>query len=73
VDARTYVDDLNDAYELGLPEDEDYDTVGGFVLAQLGYVPKTGEHFDYADLKFAIASAGPRRINRIRIQKVIEQ
>jgi CBS domain-containing protein len=31
VDARTYVDDLNDEYALDLPEDEDYDTVGGFV------------------------------------------
>lgn len=72
VDARTYVDDLNDEYELDLPEDEDYDTVGGFVLSQLGYVPKTGEHFDYENLKFIIALAEPRRINRIRIQKVIE-
>ncbi|MHC4158155.1 MAG: hemolysin family protein [Planctomycetota bacterium] len=72
-DARTYVDDLNDQFELNLPEDEDYDTIGGFVFSRLGYIPKTGETFDYENLKFTIASAEARRIKRIRIQKGCEQ
>jgi CBS domain containing-hemolysin-like protein len=70
VDARTYIDDLNDRFELNLPEDEDYDTVGGFVFSHLGYIPKTGSQFDYANLKFNIALAEPRKIKRIRIQKL---
>jgi CBS domain containing-hemolysin-like protein len=72
-DARTYIDDLNDQLELNLPEDEDYETIGGFVFARLGYIPKTGENFDYENLKFTIASAEARRIKRIRIQKTTEQ
>ncbi len=68
-DARTYIDDLNDEFEFNLPEDEDYDTIGGFVFSHLGYIPKTGENFDYENLKFVIASAEPRRIRRIRIQR----
>jgi len=73
VDARTYVDDLNDQFELNLPEDEDYETIGGFVFSHLGYVPKTGESFDYENLKFTIATAEARRIKRIRIQKTSDQ
>jgi len=73
VDARMYVDDLNDKYALDLPEDEDYDTVGGFVFSRLGYVPKAGENFDYESLKFTIASAEPRRVRRVRIQKVVAE
>lgn len=69
VDARTYVEDLNDRYELDLPEDEDYDTVGGFVFSRLGYIPKAGEDFDYDKLKFTIASAEPRRVKWVRIEK----
>lgn len=69
-DARTYIDDLNDEFELNLPEDEDYDTVGGFVFSRLGYIPKANERFDYENLQFTIASAEARRIRRIRIQKV---
>jgi len=72
-DARTYIDDLNDDFELNLPEDEDYDTVGGFVFSHLGYVPKTGETFDYDNLKFTIRSAEARRIKRIRIQIISER
>jgi putative hemolysin len=72
-DARTYIDDLNDEFELNLPEDEDYETVGGFVFSRLGYIPKTNESFDYENLKFTIASAEARKIKRIRIQKISEQ
>ena len=69
MDARMYIDDVNSELEIELPEDEDYDTVGGFVFSHLGYIPKTGETFTFKDLKFVIASAGPRNIKRIRIQK----
>ena len=72
-DARTYVDDLNDQFDLNLPEDEDYDTIGGFVFSHLGYIPKTGESFDYEDLKFTIVSAEARRIKLIKITKSEEQ
>ncbi len=68
VDARTYVDDLNDEFELDLPEEEDYDTVGGFVFSYLGYIPKTGKSFKYRNLKFTIAAAEARKIGRVRIQ-----
>jgi putative hemolysin len=69
-DARTYIDDLNDEFELNLPEDEDYETIGGFVFSRLGYIPKANESFDYENLKFTIASAEARKIKRIKIQKI---
>jgi putative hemolysin len=73
VDARTYVNDLNDEFELNLPEDEDYDTVGGFAFSRLGYIPKTGETFEHKNMKFTIASAEARRIKRIRIQRNVNR
>jgi len=72
-DARTDIDDINDQCELNLPEDEDYETIGGFVFSRLGYIPKTGESFDHENLKFTIISAEARSIKRIRIQKTGEQ
>jgi len=68
-DARTYIDDLNDQFELNLPEDEDYDTLGGFVFSHLGSIPKTGETFEYEGVNFTIIAAEARRIKRVRIQK----
>jgi putative hemolysin len=68
VDARTRVDDINDELGLRLPEEEDYDTIGGFVFSYLGYIPKSGEKFDYKRIGFTISSAETRRIRRIRIK-----
>ncbi|MBN1818481.1 MAG: HlyC/CorC family transporter [Sedimentisphaerales bacterium] len=73
MDARTYVDDLNDEFELSLPEEDDYDTVGGFVFSHLGYIPRKGEIFQYENLKFTIVDAETRKINRIRIEKLGRQ
>ena len=73
VDARTYIDDVNDRFGLNLPEEEDYDTIGGFVFSRLGYIPKNNETFEYENLKFTITGAEPRRIKRIKIQKVSKQ
>ena len=69
VDARIHIDDLNSDYDLDLPEDESYDTLGGFVFAHLGFIPKTGKVFDFKDITFTIVSAETRRIKRIKIQK----
>ena len=69
IDARMYIDDLNDQFGLELPEDEDYDTVGGFVFSHLGYIPKTGESFEYDNISFTIKAAEARRIKRLLISK----
>jgi putative hemolysin len=68
VDARCEVDELNDAFDnLNIPEDDDYETVGGFVFAKLGYIPKIGETFEHGNLSFTVVDAQQRKINRLRI------
>lgn len=69
VDARMYIDDVNSELDIELPEEEDYDTVGGFVFSHLGYIPKVGERFDYNNLHITITAAGPRAVKRVRIKK----
>jgi len=70
VDARTYIDELNDRFDLDLPEEEDYDTIGGFVFSHLGYIPETGRNFVYENLKFTISAAEERKIKRVTIEKI---
>ncbi|MCK4627493.1 MAG: HlyC/CorC family transporter [Sedimentisphaerales bacterium] len=67
VDARYEVDELNDELGIGVPEDEDYETIGGFVFAKLGHIPMTGETFEHENLQFTVIDAGERKINRLRI------
>jgi putative hemolysin len=72
IDARIYIDELNDQLGFDLPEEEDYDTLGGFVFSRLGYIPKAGESFNYENIKFTITSAEPRRVKLIKIQKITD-
>jgi len=68
VGARMYIDEVNEELDVDLPDDEDYDTIGGFVFSHLGYIPKVGEKFDYANLNIAVTAAGPRAVKKLRIK-----
>ena len=67
VDARVHVDDLNEQFGFELPEDGDFDTVGGFVFSELGRIPVSGEEFRWRDLDFTVLEADKRRIVKLRI------
>ena len=67
VDARVYIYDLNDELELELPEDEDYDTVGGFVFSTLGHIPEAGEGFDFEGVRFTVTAAERTKVSRVRL------
>jgi CBS domain containing-hemolysin-like protein len=68
VDGRMYIDDLNDALGLDLPEDADYDTVAGFVFSELGFIPPVGESLQARGAAFTVLAADARKITRIRVQ-----
>lgn len=71
IDARVYVGDANESLEaigLALPESNDYDTVGGYVLAALGHIPVEGESFTAAGYIIHVVQAEPTRVVRIRIE-----
>lgn len=68
VEGRVYIDDLNDELDIELPEDDDYDTVGGFVFSTLGHIPEVGESFDYENLHVTVLDAEKTRINQVRIE-----
>lgn len=70
VDARVYVDQLNDELELDLPEDEDYDTVGGFVFSELGHIPEPGETFEFGNLRVTVLIVERTHVNRVKIDYV---
>ena len=67
VDARVHIHEINDELKVELPEDEDYDTVGGFILSAMGKIPSRGEEFQYTNIRFHIMDAEERKINRLRV------
>jgi len=70
VDARLRVDEINDELDLSLPEDDAYDTIGGFVLSKMGRIPRTSESFVEGDIRIEVVEAADRVVNRLRIQRL---
>jgi len=68
VDARVYIDDLNDELDLKLPEDDGYDTVGGFVFSSLGHIPEEGESFEFGNVRVTVTAATRTKVDRIRVE-----
>jgi putative hemolysin len=72
VDGATTIRDLDTQYGLELPGDAGFETLAGFLLFQLGYIPKDGETLEYGGRKFTILEMDNNRIARVRIQRLVE-
>lgn len=68
-DAALNVRDLDTQYNIALPEDPAYATVGGFVLDQLGFIPHGGETFDYGGYQFSVVEMDGRRVARVKVER----
>lgn len=60
---------LNEALQSHLPEDE-YDTLGGWLAAELDHIPKRGDTYAFEDLKFKVLRADEKRALWIHIHRV---
>ena len=67
-DARIYLDELNRIMGMNLPEEEGYDTLGGFIVNTLSRIPPRGTVFDHNGIKFTILDAEPQKVNRVKIE-----
>lgn len=71
---RTHIDEINAAMGLDLPEDEDFDTIGGMVFSELGRVPQAGESIVWQNrVRISVLEATKRRIDRVRIERLAEE
>ncbi len=68
VRALTRVEDFNEYFECELA-DEDYDTIGGLVLHELGRLPRRGEKVEFGGFEFAVIQADERRIDALQVQR----
>jgi putative hemolysin len=68
IEGNTHVSDVNEELEIELPEDEDFETIAGFVLARLGHLPKPGESFRKEHVEFVVADASDRRVLLVHIR-----
>jgi putative hemolysin len=69
VDGITEIDEVEDLVGVNIPEG-DYDTLAGFVISLLGFLPQDKEMnvAKYENLRFTVLSVGERRIGKIKVE-----
>ncbi|MBO0780045.1 MAG: CBS domain-containing protein, partial [Ktedonobacteraceae bacterium] len=71
-DAKISIHDFNDLMDMEL-DDADYETLGGFVYAQLDKIPSPGDVVTYEEVHFTVLATRGRRITQIRVERKPQQ
>ncbi len=68
VDAKISIDEFDELMDTDL-ENEDYDTLGGFLYAQLDKIPVAGDTITFKNLTFTVLTTRGRRITKVRVER----
>jgi len=66
--AKEDIEEVESFFKVELP-DGPYESVGGFIIHQLGHLPKAGETVELGNLIFKVVSATKRHIKSVKIQR----
>ncbi|MBT8145158.1 MAG: CBS domain-containing protein [Gammaproteobacteria bacterium] len=67
VQALTRIDDFNEYFEIEF-DDEEYDTIGGLIMHELGRLPRRGELLEFGGFEFKVLRADRRRIETVQVR-----
>ena len=70
IDASLAIRDLNEDYGFDIPESNEYDTIGGFLISNLQRLPAVDDSYDTETMKFTIVAMKGRRILKIKAEPV---
>jgi CBS domain containing-hemolysin-like protein len=75
VRGRVSLDEVNDVLDVRLPEDQDYDTIGGFVFTKLGYVPQPDDYVLWPKdrVRVTVLDATSRRVEWVQVEILSEE
>lgn len=65
---RHEIDDLNNRYNLHLPEDENYETIAGYIIHHLEDIPATNTTFTIGEIEFKVLRSTNSRIELIHLK-----
>ena len=71
IKAQTEIADFNEAFGTTFSDDE-YDTLGGLLIARFGRLPKRGESLSMQGLRFQVLRADSRRLHVVQVQRLTE-
>lgn len=77
IDGITDIDEVEDLLDIKLVKDDDndFDTIGGMIMAMIGRIPEKDEHpfVETCGYRFTVESVDERRIERVRAERLEQE
>ena len=70
LEGSTTTRDLETKFDLELPADAGFETLAGFILFRLGFIPKVGHVIEEGDRRYTVLEMDRNRISRVRIERI---
>jgi putative hemolysin len=70
VDAMIDIETLNDELQLNLPESDDYESLGGLILSELGKMASVGDEITLDGARLKVISLDKMRVSRVLVEKI---
>lgn len=73
IDGSILIDELRENLNLSFEDEENYSTLGGFMMYKLNRIPKTGDKLEYESYTFEIVDMDGKRVDKVLVTKIPEQ
>jgi len=67
-DGALNVRELHMQYNIAIPDDPAYETLAGFIMSRLGFIPRGGESFEAEGYRFTVMDMDHRRVSRVKVK-----
>lgn len=71
-DGKASIYDLKDLLGIEFPEDESFESLGGFLIATYGKMPPANEEIDFAGWRFMVKNVDEKRISSVLIRRITD-
>ena len=68
INPKIEIEALNDDLGLGIPDSDDYETLGGFLLAEVGSIPRAGDKVKHSNYTFTVTKSTSRAIEEVKLK-----
>ncbi len=67
IDGSILIDELKESLQISFEDEENFSTLGGFIMYKLNRIPKTGDKVDYEPYRFEVVDMDGKRVDKVLV------
>ncbi|MDY0083929.1 MAG: transporter associated domain-containing protein, partial [Ignavibacteriaceae bacterium] len=70
IEGSILIDELKEHINIVFEDEENYSTLGGFMMYKLNRIPKAGDKFEFKDYMFEIVDMDGKRVDKVLVTRI---